>query len=145
MGDTAHKALFLDRDLLMKLGIPITEHDKLPNLVVHWTDRNAVVLIEAVTSHGPVSPNRHLELEEVLTTCSVPRIYVSAFPDFAEFNRPADQIAWETDVWLAEAPTHLLHYNGDKFLIPHSRQDFAPPRGHRCRSGPSQVPPGFMG
>ncbi|HLE39935.1 MAG TPA: BsuBI/PstI family type II restriction endonuclease, partial [Nitrospirota bacterium] len=45
-------------------------------------------------------------------------IYVSAFPDFSEFHKHVGKIAWETEVWIAEFPDHMIHYNGDKFLGP---------------------------
>jgi len=76
-------------------------------------------LIEAVTSHGPVSPKRQFELEKMLADCPAKRIYVSAFPDFKEFKKHIDQIAWETEVWVSEIPDHMIHFNGDKFLGPH--------------------------
>ena len=81
-------------------------------------DRNWLFLAEAVTSHGPVSAKRQVELEEMLAGCSAGKVYVSAFLSFAEFKRQADQIAWDTEVWIAEAPSHLLHYNGDRFYGP---------------------------
>jgi type II restriction enzyme len=118
LGDTAHKALFVAADELEKLGIPMTKHDKLPDVVAFDPKRKWLVLAEAVTSHGPVSPKRHLELEKVLSSCSVGRVYVSAFPDFREFKKHAADIAWETEVWLSDSPGHLLHYNGDRFLGP---------------------------
>ena len=76
-------------------------------------------LIEAVTSHGPVSHKRRYELEKLLEGCTLERVYVTAFLSFTEFKRHAPHIAWETEVWIAETPEHMIHYNGDKFLGPH--------------------------
>ena len=45
-------------DKLADLGVPITEHDKLPDVVLYDEERNWLFLVEAVTSHGPVSPKR---------------------------------------------------------------------------------------
>lgn len=118
MGDTAHKLLHMEKEGLEALGIPITKHDKLPDVVLYDKDRNYLFLIEAVTAHGPVSPKRHMELEEILAKCPATRIYVSAFPDFREFKRHANDIAWETEVWVSEVPGHMIHFNGDKFLGP---------------------------
>lgn len=70
-------------------------------------------LIEAVTSHGPVSPKRWIELEEALEGCTVGRVYVTAFPHRAEFRKNAADIAWETEVWIADNPDHMIHFNGD--------------------------------
>ena len=95
-----------------------TEHDKLPDVVLYDEERNWLFLVEAVTSHGPVTPKRFEELEATLEDCTAARVYVSAFPDFRQFKRHADDVAWETEVWLAEIPDHLIHFNGDKFLGP---------------------------
>lgn len=118
LGDTAKKTLIIETEMLHELCVPITEHDKLPDIVLYDEARQWLFLIEAVTSHGPVSPKRKLELEDELTECPAERIYVSAFPDFKEFRRHIDNIAWETEVWIAENPDHMIHFNGDKFLGP---------------------------
>ena len=81
-------------------------------------ERNWLFLIEAVTSHGPVSPKRHLELEEVFSGCGAGRVYVTIFPDFATFKSFLSDIAWETEVRLAEMPSHMVHFNGERFLGP---------------------------
>lgn len=120
IGDTENKTLHLESALLESLGLPITEHDKLPDVVLYDSERNWLYLIEAVTSHGPVSHKRFLELETLLVNCNAERIYVSAFPNFREFGRHIRQIAWDTEVWLADNPEHLIHFNGDKFFSAHS-------------------------
>ena len=118
LGDTDLKSKHVDSEGLERVGFPITKHDKLPDLVLLDEKRAWLFLVEVVTSHGPVSAKRHMELEEVLASCSCGRVYVSAFPSFREFKRYAAEIAWETEVWGGEFPDHLLHYNGDKFLGP---------------------------
>ena len=119
VGDTADKTLHIDEGAFRSLGVALPSHDKLPDVVLYDQKRNWLFLVEAVTSHGPVSPKRHKELEEVFLGCPAGRIYVTAFPDFATFRGFAPDIAWETEVWLAEMPSHLVHYNGDRFLGPH--------------------------
>jgi type II restriction enzyme len=119
LGDTDNKSKHVDDARLAKVGVPVTKHDKLPDLVVHDEARDWLFLIEAVTSHGPISAKRHVELEEVLAASKVGRVYVSAFPSRREFKKYADDIAWETEVWMADAPDHMLHFNGDRFLGPH--------------------------
>lgn len=118
LGDTAKKELVVDGGRLAALGISITGHDKLPDVVLHHEERNWLFLIEAVTSHGPVSDQRIAELEAFLSECRSGRIYVTAFPDFAEFRKHMKAIAWDTEVWLQEEPGHLIHFNGDRFLGP---------------------------
>ncbi|OFX55153.1 MAG: restriction endonuclease [Bacteroidetes bacterium GWB2_41_8] len=117
-GDTENKDLFIDQESLESIGITINEHSKLPDVVIFDKSKNWLYLIEAVTSHGPMSPKRVVELEEFLKNCSSGKIYVSAFPDFSEFKKHTNNIAWDTEVWIMEFPEHMIHFNGDRFLGP---------------------------
>jgi type II restriction enzyme len=121
LGDTARKNLHTDVERLAKLQVAITDHDKLPDVILFDERRNWLFLIEAVTSHGPMSPKRVFELERTLANCSAGIVYVSAFPDMAQFRKHLRNIVWETEVWVAEIPDHLIHYNGDRFLGPRER------------------------
>ncbi len=118
LGDTENKRLILDEPELLRLKIPFSQHDKLPDVILYDESVNALTLIEAVTSHGPVSPKRRVELERLLESCQAGRIYVSAFLDFATFKSFLTEIAWETEVWLSEIPDHLIHFDGDQYLSP---------------------------
>jgi type II restriction enzyme len=118
LGDTANKQLVVAAGRLLALGVPLTEHSKLPDVVLYDENRNWLFLIEAVTSHGPMTPKRIVELESMFASCSAGRVYVTAFPNLAEFRKHLKQIAWETEVWIAEIPDHLIHFNGDRFLGP---------------------------
>ena len=118
LGDTANKSLLVDTETFQKLGIDLTKHDKLPDVILYDEQRNWLYLIEAVTSHGPVTPKRRVELDEMFSTCSAGLVYVSAFPDFITFRNFLSEIAWETEVWLSELPSHMIHFNGDRFLGP---------------------------
>jgi len=118
LGDTENKDLHVDKEKLESIGIPITEHSKLPDVVIYDESKNWLYLIEAVTSHGPMSPKRVVELEKFLKRCKAGKIYVSAFPDFSEFKKHTNNIAWETEVWIMEFPEHMIHFNGDRFLGP---------------------------
>ncbi len=118
LGDTADKNLYVETEQLARLGIPITEHSKLPDIVLYLPSREWLFLIEVVTSHGPMTPKRIFELNEMLGNSSGGKIFVTAFPSFAEFRKQMRNIAWDTEVWIAEAPEHLIHFNGDRFLGP---------------------------
>jgi hypothetical protein len=118
LGDTANKDLHIDKRGLEKSGIPVTEHSKLPDVIIYDEEREWLFLIEVVTSHGPVSPKRMLELEDFLKDSQVGRIYVTAFPDKSEFKKHIADIAWETEVWIADNPDHMIHFNGDRFIGP---------------------------
>jgi hypothetical protein len=121
LGDAASKFVIYEQKRLEQLGVPITTHDKLPDVILYKEDKNWLYLIEAVTSHGPVSHKRKYELEKLLQNCTAKPIYVTAFPDTREFRRHSVEIAWETEVWIAEAPEHMIHYNGDRFEGPHEK------------------------
>jgi hypothetical protein len=118
LGDAADKTLHLYRDDLRALGVAITKHDKLPDVVIYVPSKNWLLLVEAVTASGPVSPGRRQDLENFLSRCTATRVYITAFLDFKEFRRHVHDIAWETEVWIAADPDHLIHYNGEKFLGP---------------------------
>ena len=121
LGDTAKKELVLDSPRLSRLGLAITTHDKLPDIVLYDESRDWIFLIEAVTSHGPISAQRLGDFERMLAGCEAGRVYVTTFPDFAEFRMHMGDIAWETEVWLADSPDHMIHYDGDRFLGPKSQ------------------------
>lgn len=118
LGDTAKKTVVFEKDLLAKFHVPTSEHGKFADIILYDEKKNWLFLIEAVTAHGPVSPKRHVEMEKLLENCTADRIYVTAFLDFATFKKFSNEIAWETEVWIAELPSHMIHFNGDKFLGP---------------------------
>ncbi len=123
VGDAARKMLHIDEELLKKLEIPLTKHDKLPDVVLYDPKSDRLLLIEAVTAHGPLSPKRQLELEKALKHCKSERIYISAFPDFHEFKKHIENIAWETEVWIENNPDHMVHFNGPKFFTVYTEQN----------------------
>jgi type II restriction enzyme len=120
VGDAARKLLYTKENLLKELKIPITKHDKLPDVVLYDSGNNHLFLIEVVTAHGPLSPKRQIELEEALKECKAKKIYISAFPNFSEFKKHVDNIAWETEVWIEQNPDHMIHFNGPKFFTVYS-------------------------
>ncbi|MEW5988838.1 MAG: BsuBI/PstI family type II restriction endonuclease [Chloroflexota bacterium] len=119
VGDAANKTLHIDVARLEQMGISFTSHDKLADVVLHDERQNWLYLIEAVTSHGPISPKRYVELQKLLKGCPAAAIFVTAFPDFNTFKNFLLDIAWETEVWIADRPTHLIHFNGNRLLNPH--------------------------
>ena len=119
VGDTADKHVLLQAEKLAALKIVVTEHDKLADIMLYQTDKNWLYLVEAVTSHGPISPKRHAELTQMLARSSAEFVFVTAFPSASEFRKYAADIAWETEVWIANNPDHMIHFNGLKFLGPY--------------------------
>ncbi|CAM3594103.1 BsuBI/PstI family type II restriction endonuclease [Erysipelothrix anatis] len=118
LGDTTFKSLVKDEEKLIQLGFEITQHDKMPDVVLFREDMNWIYFVEAVTSVGPISPKRILEIEEMTKNVTSGIVYVTSFLDFKTYKRFADQLAWETEVWIAELPEHMIHLNGDKFFGP---------------------------
>ena len=118
VGDTTEKDLVKNVDKLSKLGFEITLHDKMPDVVLYREDKNWIYFVESVTSVGPMDPKRILEIEELTENVKAGKIYVTAFLDFRTYKKFAEELAWETEVWIAEMPDHMIHLNGDKFMGP---------------------------
>ena len=118
VGDTIKKDLIKNVEKLSNLGFEITLHDKMPDVVLYCEDKNWIYFIEAVTSVGPMSPQRIIEIEEMTKGVKAGKIYITAFPDFSTYKKFSEELAWETEVWIAEMPEHMIHLNGDRFMGP---------------------------
>lgn len=119
VGDTANKLLFLEKKALENLNFFELSHDELPDIIAFQPEKNWLFLIEAVHSSGSISEERMLELSRLTQNCTAEIIYVTAFLTKSEFRKWACEIAWETEVWIAENPDHLIHFDGFKFLGPY--------------------------
>ncbi|MXX09428.1 MAG: restriction endonuclease [Synechococcus sp. SB0673_bin_10] len=119
VGDTGCKWSYFDAPLLARLGVAVDSHGKMPDVVLHYVEENWLLLVEAVTSHGPVDGKRHAELAELFAGAAAGLVYVTAFPNRATMGSYLPEIAWETEVWVADAPSHLIHFNGERFLGPY--------------------------
>jgi adenine-specific DNA-methyltransferase len=119
LGDTGAKEDFFDKDRLAELGVTVNRKGKLPDVVLYWPEKDWLLLIESVTSHGPVDGKRHNELTKLFKDSKPGLVYVTAFPDRKTMAKYVAAISWETEVWVSEAPTHMIHFNGDRFLGPH--------------------------
>ena len=118
VGDADSKWAGFDETGLAELGVFVDEHGKMPDLVVYLRDKHWLVLLEAASSHGPVDAQRHGELGRLFANSTASLVYVSCFPSRSEMRKYLTDIAWETDVWCADNPTHLIHFNGERFLGP---------------------------
>lgn len=119
-GDTGDKWGYFDAAMLARLGVSLDYHGKMPDVVLHYTEKNWLLLVESVTSHGPVDGKRHAELSKLFADATAGLVYVTAFPNRAVMGRYLGEIAWETEVWVADAPSHLIHFNGERFLGPYT-------------------------
>lgn len=120
VGDTGDKWGYFDAALLAELGVDVDLHGKMPDVVLHDTGKNWLLLVESVTSHGPVDGKRHTELATLFAGSTAGLVYVTAFPNRAIMGRYLGEIAWETEVWVADAPSHLIHFDGERFLGPYN-------------------------
>ena len=118
VGDTIVKDLVKNVDKLRALGFEITLHDKMPDVVLYCEDKNWIYFVESVTSVGPMDPKRIIEITDMTKNVTAGKIYVTAFLDFGTYRKFSESLAWETEVWIAELPEHMIHLNGDKFLGP---------------------------
>jgi len=121
LGDTGAKEDFFRKNRLAELGVTVNRKGKLPDVVLYWPEKNWLLLIESVTSHGPVDGKRHGELSKLFKNAKPGLVYVTAFPDRKIMTKYLSEISWETEVWTADAPTHMIHFNGDRFLGPHKK------------------------
>lgn len=119
IGDADGGAPVYDSASLNSLGVTLDHHGKLPDLVVFMPDREWLVLAEAASSHGPVDAKRHSELKHLFADSTAGLVFVSCFPDRATMRGYLAELAWETDVWCADAPDHMVHFNGSRFLGPY--------------------------
>jgi len=119
VGDTGSKLGYYDEKTFARLGLEFDDHGKFPDVILHYKKKNWLLLIEAVTSHGPVNPKRQSELKKIFSKSNAGIVYVTAFPDKKIMAKYVSDISWETEVWVADAPGHLIHFDGDKFLGPY--------------------------
>jgi type II restriction enzyme len=119
VGDADTKWTIFEQEALTALGVTVDRHGKMPDLVVYMQDKNWLVLMEAASSRGPVDAKRHRELAALFDASIAGLVYVSCFPSREEMRRDLANIAWETEVWCADNPTHLIHFNGERFLGPY--------------------------
>lgn len=118
VGDTIAKDLVKNSAKLQALGFNITLHDKMPDVVLYSDEKHWLYFIESVTSSGPMDPKRIKEINEMTVNVTAGKVYITAFLDFKTFKKFSSTLAWETEVWIADLPDHMIHLNGDKFLGP---------------------------
>ena len=119
VGDTGAKVGHFDEERLAAMGVTVDQHGKMPDVVLHYGEKDWLLLIESVTSHGPVDSKRHNELATLFQNAKPGLVYVTAFPDRGLMGKYLRDISWETEVWCADAPTHLIHFDGVRFLGPY--------------------------
>ena len=123
VGDTNEKFAYFDEAGLAALDLKIEAHGKIPDVIIYHQKENWLVLIEAVTSHGPIDPKRRNDLKRLFDASTAPLVFVTAFLTREAMREYLPAISWESEVWIAESPSHLIHFNGERFLGPHDDID----------------------
>lgn len=118
VGDTTKKDLIKNTEKLQELGFEISLHDKMPDVVLYSEENDWIYFVEAVTSVGPMNQKRVNEINNMTEEVDSGKIFVTAFLDMKDFKKFSEEIAWETEIWVASFPDHMIHMNGDKFLGP---------------------------
>lgn len=119
IGDAENKFVHLETSGLAALGVTLDSAAKIPDVIVHYVAKNWLLLIEAVTSAGPVDGKRRKELKELFSGCMAGLVFVTAFENRRSMQSFVSQIAWESEVWIADDPDHMIHFNGERFLGPY--------------------------
>jgi len=119
LGDTKKRFEYFDTGYLRSLGVVVEEHGKIPDVIVHFKKKNWLVLVEAVTRQGPMNPKRLTELNALFASSKAGLVFVTAFLNHRGLLKYFEEIAWETTVWVADTPDHMIHFNGERFLGPY--------------------------
>jgi adenine-specific DNA-methyltransferase len=119
VGDAGEKFIVNETQKLQEIGLELNPHGKMPDLVIHYQRQGWLVLVEAVTSHGPVNLKRRNELKQLFQASNLGLVFVTAFPSRKQMTRYLAEISWETEVWVADQPDHMIHFNGERFLGPY--------------------------
>lgn len=119
VGDADEKWMVYEEADFTALGVHVEAHGKMPDVVLHDAERGWLFLVEAVTSHGPVDAKRRDELAALFAGSTADPVYVTTFLDRRAMMRYLPDISWETEVWVAESPSHLIHFNGERFMGPY--------------------------
>lgn len=118
VGDTAERYLYIDTEKIKELGIEVFKDAALPDIVLYDEEKKWIYFIEAVTSVGPMTPERVYRLRESCKNCEAGQVFVTAFQSMKKYKEMIAEIAWDTEVWISDLPDHLIHLNGDRFMGP---------------------------
>jgi len=119
VGDAENKFQHFEKEALARLGVQIDSAAKMPDIVVYDSKRKWLVIGEAVTSAGVVDGKRRKELKKLFAGFRSGLVFVTAFETREAMGRFLNQISWETEVWIADNPDHVIHFNGERFLGPY--------------------------
>jgi adenine-specific DNA-methyltransferase len=115
-GEAGRKLYKEELAYIGKLGVKLDEHARMPNVIIHLPDKECLVLVEATATHGPIDAKRHAQLKDLFKGCTSRLVFVSAFPSRNAALKFLYSVSWESEVWIADEPSHLIHFNGRRGL-----------------------------
>jgi type II restriction enzyme len=119
VGEADEKWKFFDQEALRAIGMEEIIHGNMPDVVLYQPVKNWLFLVEAAINHGPIDVRRHGELSNLFNCCTARLLYVSAFSTQSELSPYVADISWETEVWFADEPAHLIYFNGGRSFGPY--------------------------
>ena len=120
-GDSDNKyGVINETDAMAKLGINDISQGKLPDVVAYSESKDWILLIEAYHSSNPITAERKYELEQMMGNAASKCVFVTAFNNHDAYHSCPEDIAWETEIWIATEPDHMIHRNGHRFMGPYS-------------------------
>ena len=120
VGDSDNKfGVRFEKQKLLDLGFSDLTQGKLPDIVAYSESEDWIYMIEAYHTSNPITPERKLELKKVMGDCADKGVFVTAFENITSFKSCPEDLAWETEVWIATDPDHMIHRDGSRFLGPY--------------------------
>lgn len=117
LGDTRRKDGYQNRDLMRELNLPLQVTASLPDVILLSEVERCLAVIEVVASSGPISESRLGQLaplvQQSLALGYRPR-YVTAFPSRRVLRRFVEELAWGTQVWIAEEAEQVIRFGDDR-------------------------------
>lgn len=118
IGDAVDRDLWQKNERLEELGIHVLSRSgNLPDIIIYDPQEKRVIFIEAYHSTGPFTLDRVNALK-ALCHCEegTEAAFITAFDTTAKMLKHYKEVAWDTEIWSSDEPTHLVHKNGDKFF-----------------------------
>lgn len=115
LSESRTKIVVQEKALIEALGLRIETDRLLPDLIALDTQlgRELLLFVEVVATDGPVTPSRKKALEAMaeeahFTADKLAFVTVYLDRDHATFRKTFGSLAWNTLVWLASEPEHII-------------------------------------
>lgn len=118
IGDASDRDLWQKNERMEELGIRVlSQSGNIPDIIIYDKQEKRVIFIEAYHSTGPFTFDRVNALK-ALCHCEAGTevAFITAFDTTDKMLKHYREVAWDTEIWSSDEPTHLVHKNGDKFI-----------------------------